>query len=282
MSMTDINNTPDAWSDALRALADEARADAAARDSATVLAEILDDLSRVLDAYVVRLDGVERSVKVAALETTALTGLEKQAEQIEQEAEIPAIVEHIAATMAVADMDALTARIAALEARNTDLPGWIRSVLEDHHDRLVAVENAVVDLQDRITLLENSAQLTQVDVPQEMIAEQPIDPLDFRPEAWGSIERARQALSNRVHREHRKRATVRQTVLNAVTALAIQQNADPATFSEDDRAQLRQHQERANILAEIDVVRDVKLDEIAALDDLEIARAYEAEGGWPG
>lgn len=246
-----IDNTSFAWSDAIRAMRDEAKADAAQRDSSTQLSVILDDLSRVLDAYATRLDGVERVDGTSS----AVAEQENLADEFDAGApqSLPPASEQTGAA---------------------EIPDWLIETLNAHHERISALE-------DRINDLEENAQLTNVSVSAPFMAETPEDPADYRPESWGSIERARQALSNRVRREHSRRAAIRQTVLNAVTDLATRQDSDPLSFSEDDRAQLRQQRARSDRLSKIDLIRDVKLDEIGALDDLEIARAYEAEQGWP-
>lgn len=249
-----IENTATAWGDALHALAREASADAAQRDSSTQLSVILDDLSRVLDAYVVRLTGVERGA--SDQQSGSLDFLD------EPEA-------------AAAD-DAPAAP--ATPAPPYELPDWLLSTLENHHARITALEESVASMA---ALLENNANLNTVSVASKFAASTPVDPDDYQPESWGSIERARLALSNRVRREHARRSSIRQTVLNAVMDLASQQAADPESFSDDDRAQLAQQRARAERLAQIDVTRDVKIDEVAGLDDLAIARAYVAESGWP-
>lgn len=97
----------------------------------------------------------------------------------------------------------------------------------------------------------------------------------MRPEAWGSIERARAALAKRIQRKHAALTVIRQTVLNAVAGMV-----GSVDLSDDEKAELEQHRARADRLAQIDVVRDAKLNEVWSLDDLEAARAYDVDAGW--
>ena len=100
--------------------------------------------------------------------------------------------------------------------------------------------------------------------------------LDDDRTAWDSIDRARAALRSMVIRKHRDMTMIRQRVLERVAALARQ----PVRTS-DENAELGQHEARAHELAEIDAIAGVKLDEIAGLDDLELARLFDVEKGWP-
>lgn len=273
-----VDNTPEAWGETLFALAEEAGRDAASRDSSTVLSEILHDLSKVLGAYVARLEDIPRTVSAPSsddLDIARDMSPERVAAPTSSVSAAP--IKGAGVSSRIADMQAALAGLDERLTRAFDLPGWIRDTLDSHHERIAALEAVIPGMLDKIAYLESNANLVNVAIGNEFVADKtPIDPNDYAPETWGSIERARQALRNRVNREYNSRAAVRQLVLQAVVDLASVQDR-----SDDDEMQLKQMQVRAERLGELDVVRDVKLDEIANLDDLEKARSYETGVGWP-
>lgn len=271
--MDNIDNTEAAWGEALLKLAEEAKSDAAQRDSGLVLAQTLDDLSRVLVSYASRL-GVEKLPERAVGIAEDLLG--GPDELSERDQAVLENIERLTTPPTLPWSTALEARLAALEARPApepfDLPGWVRETLQSHHERISALEALVGDL---VEMVEANANRTEVTLSAPFTPEAPLDPDDFNPEAWGSIDRAREALSRRVWREHKKRAALRQTVLNDVIALSSLEE-----LSDDDEARLRQHRERAEVLSQNDIVVGVKLDQIAALDSLDDARIYDPAAGW--
>lgn len=144
----------------------------------------------------------------------------------------------------------------------------------DLPDRLAA---ALRDLDERVAALEARANFTVI-TPAPAFAPNTVLVIDDDPGAWDSIERARAALRSMVVREHGDRARIRQSILERVAALA--RTPDLATNSAA-QAELRQHEHRAQELAEIDAIAGVKMDQIAALDDLELARTFNVKDGWP-
>jgi hypothetical protein len=149
-----------------------------------------------------------------------------------------------------------------------ELPDWLL-------DAINLMRKKIEDLEVRVTDLENNQQKQTVDVSSLRL-----DPaaaaIDDDRTAWDSIDRARAALRGMVIRKHRDMTRIRQRVLDRVTALAKQ-----VVRTSDENAELNQHEARSHELAEIDAIAGVKLDEIAALDDLELARLFDVEKGWP-
>jgi hypothetical protein len=299
----EVENTARAWGEKLLALAEEAYGDSLQRDTDSVLGMHLDDLSRALTAYAARL-GVEPVAMPAEPKTAGPEAQEPEAQETglnqaeTQEPLAPQLGEGAAVPEAVADsafnpsdlyalLGALHERVTALETKpDADLPGWLRETLQSHHERMdghdariAQLEALLADALTRIAWLENNIGLSGVSVTDDFVADVPINPDDYNPESWGSIERAREALGKQVRREHRNLAGIRQTVLNAVVDLSDRQAL--GDLSDDDRAQLAQHRARADRLDQIDSVRDMKLDEIAGLDDLGAAKTYRADVGWP-
>lgn len=295
----EVENTSAAWGAKLLALATEARGDSQQRDTDSALGMYLDDLSRVLTSYAARL-GVEllpeATEETAPIAEDELLGGPESGEPLavhipdgSSAGPEPTRIEFAPPfdPSVIHEMIGVLAnRIGALEsapaAEAADLPGWIRATLQEHHDRITSLEEALAQYAaaldnavERIAAwLENNIGLDTVTLASSFI-ETPHNPDDYNPDAWGSIERARAALSTQVHRAHARQARLRQSVLNAVMNLT-----DAPDLSDDDRAQLAQHKARADRLDQIDVIRDSKLDEIAALDDLDAAKAYRADEGW--
>lgn len=277
VQIPDIDNTAEAWGDVLRQLAEQARADGAQRDSGLVLTQILDDLSRVLDSYAVRLDGEEVLAGVPGVpgvsEAPGVADAPEAQDQGSNQAETQE---------ALADVSTFREQLAISPAPAFDLPGWIRATLDehyaliaDHETRIAQLEGSLADALNRIAWLENNIGLSAV-AADPSIVEMPFDPDDYNPDAWGSIERAREALTRQVLREYNKIARMRQAVLNAVMNLT-----DAPGLDDDQRAELAQHKARADRLDQIDVVRDAKIDEVNALNDLTEAKAYQTFVGWP-
>lgn len=149
-----------------------------------------------------------------------------------------------------------------------ELPEWLL-------DAINLMRKKIDDLETRVTDLENNQQKQTVDVS-SLRLDPVADVLDDDRTAWDSIDRARAALRGMVIRKHRDMTRIRQRVLERVAALARQPER-----SSDENAELIQHEARSHELAEIDAIAGVKLDEIAALDDLELARLFDVEKGWP-
>lgn len=280
--MLNIENTSAAWGEFLLKLANEATGDATQRDSSLVLAETLNDLALVMRSYAARL-GVERLPAGAIEAAEELLGgpveipavgipveplvADAPAETVQEQLQSAAIQfpsnDHEARIFELEQTVALlSARLHALETKpEPHLPAWLREAFDN--------------LNDRVTALENRQPAEDVYISQPY-ASTALHPDDMNPAAWGSIEQARGALYRRLAREHANRVAIRQTVLNAVSALAANTDRTP---SED--AELRQHQSRSERLSTTDHMRDMKQGEIAALDDLDAARSYDIEAGWP-
>lgn len=264
------DNTNTDWGAHLLRLADEAEHDAGEHDSSLVLAETLKDLAHVARAYAGRL-GVERTGKVREVATADGVGFVDML----LGAEIPphgADIESL--RTAVAELrqrvDLAPSASMADAAPPAELPEWLLSTLANHHERMVALEARVTDLEARAQFGTVAPGLWSLD---------PVDTVvDEDRDQWDSIVRARAALRGMVVREHRDRSAIRQKVLERVASLARRPDIGSDAAA---NAELRQHEARAQELAEIDVIVGVKLDEIAALDDLEIARSYNTKEGWP-
>lgn len=255
------DNTADSWGQALLKLADEAEHDAGEHDTSLALHSVLADLAAVARSYAGRLD-VERSPAVAAgLPTPAMSEvIDRVALQTHDTLEAPdyaAVIERLAKL----ENPALIATNAGVPI--AQLPEWLAAALKD--------------LSDRIAALEARANFTTV-APSPVYANDALEVYDDDPSAWDNIDRARNALRRMVMRQHRERAGIRQKILERVSSLArLPDIASNGAL----QAELRQHEARADELATIDAVCGVKLDEIAGLDDLEVARSYDASKGWP-
>lgn len=284
MAEVKIENTAEAWGAHLLALAAEAYSDAGEVGSELQLHHVLKDLTTVLEAYAGRL------------------GVEKGAPRVYDPAAEQAAVEAMAATPDVAsklEADApyfsspgprsdegrnaipaepFKGRIETLEGAPVpilEIPSWILDTFQAHHERISALEAQLAAAQDVIEALGRNQQRDTIVIPEGLKGDDPLTSDDMRPEAWGSIERARAALAKRIQRKHAALTVIRQTVLNAVAGMV-----GSVDLSDDEKAELEQHRARADRLAQIDVVRDAKLNEVWSLDDLEAARAYDVDAGW--
>lgn len=242
------DNNAESWGAFLLKVADEAEHDAGEHDTSLALHVTLKDLANIARAYVDRL-GVERTGKVSAPATVGLIGLLTGDE-------IPASPEIFGVSALTETVNALSEKVAHLG----ELPDWLLATIKD--------------LDARLTALEARAQFNTVDVSSLRL--DPVVVLDDDRTAWDSIDRARAALRGMIIRKHRDMTQIRQKVLDRVTALARQPERD-----NDEKAELGQHEARAHELAEIDAIAGVKLDEIAGLDDLELARLFDVDKGWP-
>lgn len=248
------DNTAESWGAFLLQIAEEAKHDAGQHGTGLVLHECLKDLAVVATAYAGRL-GIEKGAIVPMPETKQVGFVDLlMGDTVAAPVSDPATLARLAA---------LEDRIVTLPPVEQVLPAWLLETLRT--------------LDERVTALENAEQ-RQFVTPSQAFTVEPVLIVDDDPTAWDSIDRARTALRSMVVRQHRDRAGIRQKVLDRVTALARQPGLhDDSTAL----AELRQHEARAQELAEIDAIAGVKLDEIAALDDLELARLYDASKGWP-
>lgn len=154
-------------------------------------------------------------------------------------------------------------------APEAQIPGWLLDALADANNRIGALEA-------RVEALEQNQQLNFITPDRAYLVEAENEDID--PAAWDNIDRARAALRGIVAREHRRLTQVRQQLLSRVVSLA----REPERNSEID-AEIRQHETRAQELGETDAIAGRKMDEIAAIDDLDQARDYAtvAREGWP-
>lgn len=252
------DNNAASWGAFLLKVADEAEHDAGQHDTALALHVTLKDFANVARAYVDRL-GVERTGKMA--EPATAVGF----------VDLPPGDQAPPASPEVFGVSALSETVEALSekvARLGELPDWLL-------DAINLMRKKIEDLEARVTDLENNQQKRTVDVSSLRLDPAAVFVDDDRT-AWDSIDRARAALRGMVIRKHRDLTAIRQRVLARVTALARQPER-----SNDEKAELTQHEARAHELAEIDAIAGVKLDEIAGLDDLELARLFNVEKGWP-
>lgn len=245
MGTLNINNTATDWHAFLVSLAEEAGRDAARTPPEFKLHSILTDLSLVAQAYSERLD------------------VERRLEELQQPVEagravVVPVSEDAAPLKEVAPRDPYSPE---------DLPDWLLKAFTDLGAR-------VAILEAKVEALERDAHKTSVQPSPFWIDEG--GNLDDNRAAWDSITRARSALRAMVMREHQQRARIRQQVLDRVVALARSPFRDA-----EMEAEIRQHEQRAEELAVIDGIAQRKLDEIAGLDDLEIARTYDVRKGWP-
>lgn len=243
--MLNINNTATDWHKFLASLADEAARDADATAPEFALHGVLHDLSLVARAYASRLD-VERG--------------REGANELKQSAP-------------VSDDQLVTDRVSAEPSAEpvspSVLPGWLL-------ETLATMGKEIEELRRRVEYLENNQQKSVV-TPSMPYALNEAEIYDEDRSAWNTVDRARAALRGMLAREHQQRARIRQTVLLRVTALANQ----PGDLTADEKAELRQHQVRAEELAQIDAICGVKLDEIAGTDDLLMLREFDVKKGWP-
>jgi hypothetical protein len=242
----DINNTARDWKKFLSDLAAEAARDADNTPRDFALYNVLYDLHLVALAYSERLV-IERG------------------EDVEADDNLKQLVP--GETQLVTDVP-----LAASDAGPVSpsvLPDWLLETLRNMGEEIER-------LKARVLALENNQQLTVI-TPAPQYAVEEISVIDEDRSAWNSVDRARAALRGMVGREHQKKSRIRQAILARVTMLATQ----PGELSADERAELRQHQDRAAELAEIDAIAGVKLDEIAGIDDLIQLREYDHLKGWP-
>jgi len=247
------DNTAESWGAALLQLAAEAEHDAGEHDTGLALHVTLTDLSQIARAYAGRLVDTTHTGKVIEPARESLPLIPELAWPTEEAPAVPL-------PGGVGFVDLL---IGAEISPAATLPDWLADTLRD--------------LDARLTALENRANFDTV-APAALFGLDPVPLADDDRSAWDSIDRARAALRGMVIREHRSRASIRQKVLERVTALARTPDvASDAALS----AELRQHEGRAQELAEIDAIAGVKLDEIAGLDDLDLARLFDVGKGWP-
>jgi len=244
MSTLDIKNNAHSWGDFLTSVAEEAARDAASLSPDMTLHVILSDLALVAGAYAERVN-LERGNEVK--------------QPVAAYPVAPSIEAPLGATVT-----------------QTETPGWLLDTLADLHKAHGALEARVANLETRVFELERNQQQTVVTPAATYIVESENDDLD--PAAWDNIDRARSALRGMVAREHRKRSAIRQAVLARVTSLAASPERNSAI-----EAELRQHSARAEELGEIDAIAAVKMDAIAALDDIGEARGFmlTVVEGWP-
>lgn len=312
MATVKIDNTAEAWGEHLLALAAEAEADAGEHGTELQLHHVLKDLTTVLAAYAGRL-GVEKqpareydpAVEQAAVE--AMAAAPDVASKLEADApymaapgrrspddvrntingaierlvsDIPPQSESYGGGGLGVDLAPILGRIETLEGAPVpvlEIPPWILDTFNAHHERISVLEARLEQALATIDALQRTQQRDTIAIPETLLVEDVLTSDDLRPEAWGSIERARTALSKRIVKKHRDLTVVRQSVLSAIAALA-----NPAIeLTDDEVAEMAQHRARSERLAEIDIVRDRKLDEVAGLDDLEAARGYDVDAGWP-
>lgn len=244
----DINNTARDWKKFLGELAAEAARDADATPREMALHNVLHDLHLVAMAYAERLD-VERGEDVE--------GADDNLKQLVPGEDAQLVTDP---KPAASDAGPVSPSV---------LPDWLLETLRNMGEEIEL-------LKARVLALESEQQRTMI-VPAPQYAVDEISVIDEDRSAWNSVDRARGALRGMIGREHQKRARIRQAILARVTMLATQ----PGELSSDERAELRQHQDRAAELAEIDAIAGVKLDEIAGIDDLLALREYDHLDGWP-
>jgi|694.fasta_scaffold00779_32 hypothetical protein len=242
--MLDIKNTSRDWKLFLQELAAEAVRDADTTPPEMALHNVLHDLSLVARAYAGRLDDVERG-----------SGDDDLKQLVPDEA-----------SQLVTDAPSATP---VGPVSPSELPDWLLETIRSMSDEIEA-------LKVRLSALEGQAQISSI-VPTETYRVDELTIFDEDRSAWNSVERARSALRGMIGREHQKRTRIRQAILARVTMLT----ALPGELTSDERAELRQHQDRAAELGEIDAIAGVKLDEIAGIDDLVTLREYDPIKGWP-
>lgn len=278
--LADLDNTETSLGAFCLAVSDRVAVLAAEQDTGLKLHGAMTDLSLVLKAYAARC-GVERTAILERPEDVARA----ISDDVEvQQATREAVIEE--ATQAAEAAPVEVAPAAETPAPEYKLPDWLAEGMQQLHERLAVLEaegfpRRVASLEQRVADLEAALErMGEADAitPSPTLMVEKIDPEDYRPESWNSIDRARQALRNQVGRAYSERTAIRQTVLNAVTALA--DLAARGALDDQQQAELAQQRERADRLAQLDVNYGVKLDEIAALDDLDEARKYDAAAGW--
>ena len=95
----------------------------------------------------------------------------------------------------------------------------------------------------------------------------------FDPGAWRSLGEAQAALTAQIHLRHALRTASRQRHLERV--LELTKSEEPLTPSQ--QTELTQHRQWSEELADVDVLRDVLLERVAGLVNLDEARALAGE-----
>lgn len=162
---------------------------------------------------------------------------------------------------------------------------FLRSVADeadhdaDQHDTALALNGQLKDLALSLRAWANTMQgVPKIAAPEEEIADG--DELiryerQLQPEAWGgNIRTAKAALRILLERQHRTRTNTRQRHLSRV--LELTEIMDARELTANEALELSQHKLSAGRLEQIDVDYRRALDAIAALDDLEAARAMHA------
>ncbi len=149
---------------------------------------------------------------------------------------------------------ALERRVADLEARPT--PPDLSDIL----NRLAAMEARGAAIQTRALVQETDFSLAEGDLD---------------PGSWPSLAKAQKALTTLVRREHAARTTSRQRVLERVHELS-----QIVSRSEDEEFELVGHRARVQEFGDLDAALGRKLDEVAALGDLEAGQTYDVTAGW--
>lgn len=264
--MINIDNTASGWHDFLRSLAQEAERDAGALDARFTLHGVLSDLANVARAYAGRLEierGRDDEIRRATNELSQL---------VTAGASVTATVEPASPSgVSGRSPDTIAFQappLVAPPALPAELPDWLMSAIADMAERISKLEARVAELE--------AAPRQYVPITPQF-AHDVVDVIDEDRTAWNTVDRARSALRGMVMREHRRLSASRQAILSRVASLMIDAKDGDTLVS----AELRQHKDRAEELANIDAIMGVKLDEIAGIDDLLALREYDPLRGWP-
>lgn len=251
--MINVGENSKSWLEFLKALAAEAARDAESIEPSMALHGVLRDLSNVALAYAGRIDLIRgEEIKLSLLAE-------------------------------VGDSERLVNDPVAAESEGPVSPSVLPSQQTEtktenegpaYEARIAALEYALSELALRVEDLERN---------QNKVSITPTPPFAMDDEqinedraTWNSVDSARAALRALVNREHKERSASRQAILARIASLASVRDPDEAL-----RAEIVQHQARAEEFGSIDVIRDVKLDEIAAIDDLLELREFNEKKGWP-